>query len=77
MEYCVDRPLVVTLQKKTSVQDMHYIYHSDFDKSQPVFSLQAYMFGYTLDNLVGNPKFNAKTRDIFSSLKKTKKGCRV
>lgn len=47
------------LQKKPPVQDMHYLYHPDFDKSQPVLSLKAYICDYVLDNLVGKLKFNA------------------
>lgn len=65
MECCVDRLLVVMLQKKPSVQDLHYFYHSDFDKSQPIFSLKAYMCDYALDKLVGNLKFDAKTQELF------------
>lgn len=66
MEQFVDRPLVVTLPKKQCVQDMHYLYHSDFDKSQPILSLKAYICDYVLDNVVGKLKFNAKTQELFS-----------
>lgn len=52
---------------------MHYFYHSDFDKSKPIFSLKAYMCDYILDNLVRNQKFKAKTQVLFFSLKKKKK----
>lgn len=65
MECCVDRPLVVMLQKKPSVQDLHYLYRSDFDKSQPIFTLKACMCDYALDRLVANLKFDAKTQELF------------